>query len=144
MPGRARNYNFSDRKFLCDRCGVQRTAAAIRNQSEVARVQAALERHVTHCISHCRGGHLKHACGRTFEIYIERLGQSIAQCGYGGVAIEAHLAAEKTLRRKPSENHIRVSDRRLRSSAPITRRARLRAGAARTDVASAALHTPSN
>src|SRR6266508_1381673 len=124
MPGRARNDNFSDRKLFCDRCGVQRTAAAVSNQSEVARVQAALERHVTHRIGHCRRGHLKHTCGRTFEIYIERLGQ-IAQRRYGRVAVEAHLAAKKTFRRKPSKNYIRVSDRRLRSSPPITCRARL-------------------
>ena len=99
---------------------------------------------MTHRIGHCRRGHLKHACGCTFEIYIERLGQSIAQRGYGCVAVEAHLAAEKTLRRKPSENHVRVSDRRLRSSPPITRRARLRACAARTDVETAAFIKPGN
>ena len=69
MAGRVRNNNFPDRQFLRHRRGVQRPAAAVGDQRKVARIEAALEGHVTHRVGHRRGGDLQHARGGPLQIY---------------------------------------------------------------------------
>ena len=142
MARRARNNYFPDRQFFRHRRGVQRSAAAVGNQRKIARVEAALERHVTHRVGHRRGGDLQHPRGRTFEIYVKRLRDPFAQRFFRGASIQAHFATEKALGREPAEDNVRIRDRRFAAAASVARRPGFRAGAARTDVQTAAFIEP--
>ncbi len=67
-PGALGNNYRPDRQFFGHRRGVQRSAAAVSNQRKIARVETALERHVTHRVGHRRSGDLQHARGGALEM----------------------------------------------------------------------------
>ena len=69
-------------KLFGHRRGVQRSAAAVGNQRKVARVETALERHVTHRVGHRRSGDLQHARGGALESDAQRLRQAFAQSDF--------------------------------------------------------------
>lgn len=73
------------------------------------------------------------AFGRRDRVEVERIGDPFAERGYGRSKIERHLAAEKTVDAQPAEHQIGVGDRRLLSAEAVAHRARLGAGALRTD-----------
>lgn len=96
MARRVRNNDFTNRQFLRDRGSVERPAAAVGYERKIARIETALQRHVTHRIGHRRRRHLQHAGGGSLKIDSERLGELVSQGLLCRDAIEAHFPAEKT------------------------------------------------
>ena len=64
-------------------------AATVSDQREVTRIEAALERHMTHGVGHSAGRDFKHAGGGALKLHVQRLGQPFAQSGFGRTAIRA-------------------------------------------------------
>ena len=84
----------------------------------------------------------EHSRGRTLKSKVEGPGEPFAQSGFRRAPVQAHFPAEKSFGRKTAEDHVRIRDRGLAAAPAVTRRPRLGAGAAGTDVQAAAFVEP--
>src|SRR5215470_9346308 len=121
---------------------MERSAPAVCHKSEVARIEAALERNMPDHIGHCRSGHLQHSFGCALQTDVEGTGQTLAQSGFCGNLIEPHLTAEKTLGGKPSKNDVRISNSGLAATPSVARWTGFCTGAPRPNVQPAAFIKP--
>ncbi len=127
-----------DPQLLGDRGRVQAAGAAERHQGEVAGVDAALDGHHAQRPDHLGVGDADDPLGGLALVEAER----VAEVRHGRLR---RLAIEFDPARDPAEQaqqQVRVGDGRLLAAVTVRRRARTRAGAARTDPERAARVAP--
>src|SRR5262245_13044980 len=108
---------------------MQRSRTPERDERQSARIMSTLDRNNANRAHHLGVDGLD-----------DSLGVEIAERTLGSGPVQAHPAGEGL--RKPPEGEVRVSDRRTRAAAPVTRRPRICSGALRPDAQSSALVTP--
>ena len=97
MSRSVRDDDLANRKLLGDRGRVERSAAAIRDEGEVARIQASLQRYAAHGVGHRSRGDFEHAGCGAFQFHSQGLGDALAKSNLGRLSVEAHFAAEEPL-----------------------------------------------
>ena len=112
---------------------VARGRAAVREQREVARVVAALDRRAAQQVGHVRVHDPVHARGGLLDRLAEPLGERLERA-HRGVAVERHRPAEEVVGVEIAEDQVRVGDGRQRAAAAVARRPRARARGRRPDL----------
>ena len=141
QPGVGRHQHGRHVEALRDGAGVERPGAPERDQDEVARVEAALDRDQPDRVRHVLVGGADRGEGRGFRGQVE-LGAEPGEGGAGRVGVEWHRAAEEVPRVEPPERQVGVGQGRLRAARTVRDRARHRPRAPRPDVQQAALVDP--
>ena len=113
--------------------GVTRRRAAVREQREVARVMAALDRRAAQQVGHVRVHDPVDARRGLLDGLPEPLGQRLERA-HRGFAVQRHRSAEEVLRIQVAEDQVRVGDGRQRAAAAVTGRAGARARRRRADL----------
>ncbi len=133
MSRRARDDDFGDAQFARHHGGMERSGAAIGDQREIRRIEAALGRHPAHHMRHFRRGDAQDAFGGFGQRQPERLCDLVVERTFRAFDVELHLAAEKAVGGEPAEHEIGVGDGRLLAAEPVAHRTGHRAGAFRPD-----------
>ena len=134
---RARDQQRRDAELLGERAGVQPAGAAERDERELARVEAALDRDHPQRPAHLGVGHA-HDAERGLERVEAELGAEALERRLGLVARERQLAAELGAVAEVAEQHVGVGDRRLLAALAVGGRAGVGARRARPDAQRAA------
>ncbi len=117
---------------------MQRPAAAVAEQDEIARVEAVLDGDFPNRAGHDHGGDrndpVRHLYHTVLARIAERRGDFLGDRVLCRADIELHFAAQEILRIEPAEQQIRIGDRRLAAAAAVGNRAGRRARALRADV----------
>ncbi len=132
--GLGRNDDARNAEFARDVAGMQRARAAIGKQREVPEIVAALGRDRADGARHARIGDAQDALGRRFQRQTQRSCHLPLQHAPCRREIDRQSPAEQRRRVEPAEQQIGVSRRCPLSAAAITGRARIGAGAVRSDL----------
>jgi hypothetical protein len=128
-------------ELLRDRGRVQRPGAAEGQQGEAPRVDAALDGHHPQRAHHLGVGHAHDALRARADLEVERAGQPFDR-RVRRVGVEGHVTGQRDVGAQMAQNEVRVGDRGLGPAAPVARRPRLGARAARTHAQGAARVAP--
>ena len=111
-PGMRRDQDAPDVERFGKPRGVHRTAAAERDQREVARIAAALDRNRAYRALHGRVRDPVDAFRGVEERKPERLGDVFPECSLGARRVEPQLAADEIAGVQIAEDEVGVRDRR--------------------------------
>ena len=127
---------------------MQRTAAAVAEQREIARIVAARDRDLLDNRRHSQIGDRQNAFGGADggvgTVVAERFGDPRNHRLARERGVELHFAAEEILGVQPAEQEVGIGHRRLRAAAGIPCGTRHRAGATRADTETALAIEPSD
>ena len=112
---------------------MQAAGAAIRENGEVFRVLAALDRDLADDVGHLRVDDLDHRRRRVLHRHAERIGDPRLDRLARLLRVEPHAAAEEEVRVEAAEHEVRVGDGRLAAALFVAGRTRPRARALRAD-----------
>ena len=115
------------------RADVQRSAAAVGEEHELARVVAVLDRHLAHQVGHVRVDDLDDSPRGLDDVQAQRRGDALGDRLAGALDVEPRAAAKEVGRVQPAQHQVGVGDRGLRAARAVADRARLRARAGRSD-----------
>ena len=136
--GAGRHDRVDDAHLCRQPVDVDRAGATEPDQSEVARIEPALDGHQPERARHRGVGDLHDPEGGRDDI-AARAGRRSARDRAGrGVDVEVELAAEEGIGAEPAEHEVRVGDGRLLAAAAVGGRSGLGAGADRADAQRAA------
>ena len=131
--GIAGNENAADAELGCDHSGDGRAHAAERHERKFARIVTAFDRDGAHRHHHVGDEHAQNTPGRLDLRHAERLGDARRERLAGFRRDDRHGAVEQRRGIEMAEQHERIGQRRLAAATAIARRARIGAGALRSD-----------
>ncbi len=136
-----RHEHLADAEDLGDAGGVERAGASEGDEREVARIDALLDRDHAERVHHVVVGELHDGVGGLLDRPPERLGHLLER-GARAAHVEHDVAAGEVLRVEPSEQQVRVGQRRPLSAHRVARGAGARAGALGADAQQSARVDP--
>src|SRR5437667_4289452 len=137
------NDDLIDPQFAPERSCVHGASAAEGYQHKIARVVTAPNGYQLERVHHVGIGQTDHAHGR--RVYADaKLGSNRLERVPGLPDVQRDFATEEKVRIDTPGDHMRVGDCWLSPAAPIARRARLCAGAERSDMQRTRLVKPGN
>ena len=98
--------------------GVHRPGAAEGNERVFARIDSLLDRDGAHGVRHLRVDDREHALGEC-DVVEAHLRPDRVQGPLRGLLVQRHASAEEVAGIEPTEEEVRVGDRRLRAPAPV-------------------------
>ena len=128
-----RHQHVADAHVARDVGRMQRPRAAERDQREVARVHALLDRNHPHRAHHVDVDDFDDAGRRAHQIDFELGHELVFEHFARALGVHRHAPAEQRLRIQAAQHDVRVGYRRLGAAAPIRGRSRHRACALRAD-----------
>ncbi len=134
QAGMARHDNLAEAQFARHGGGMQRPAAAERDQRIVARIAAALDRDRADRLGDLVGGDLIDADDGRVAGDAERSGNMLRDRRFGTRALERHFAVGEGRRVEQPHQQVDVGERRLIAAPAVTGRPRLRAHAVGPDL----------
>src|SRR5262249_21731715 len=135
-PGIRRNHDARDAQLAGERGRVQRTRAPEGHEGEIVRVDPALNRHESEGSRHVGVDDLDHATRRLIRRESELVAQARNRLP-GRARVQGHASVEQAARGDAAEQQVGIGDRRLRTTAAIAGRSRVRTGAPRSYLQSA-------
>ena len=131
-PGPRRHQHLGDHQLPRERDGVERSGAAEREQDEVARIIAALQRHETDRARHFVVGHADDGGGDLVGAEAEVRADLLVEDVPHTIELRRARDAEQPVRVQTAEQEIGVGRGRLVATAAVADRPRLGAGALRS------------
>src|SRR5260370_23397911 len=116
---------------------MQRPAAAVAEQHELARIEAVLDRDLLDGTGHDHGRERDDAVGHLYEALGPRIAERAGDVAHGlarRLGVELQFATEEAVRIETPEHQIGVGDCRLCTAAAVASAARARAELRRPDM----------